>query len=256
MSRVHRHPRKTQLTFDVLEDRTVPTCSISETNGTLLIVGDNSNDGVLLNDNGTRTLNGQTTSDIFVTCGTKSYDTHSLITDIRVITNGGADQVLYNLNVALTMGQGRRLFVDLGAGNDFFGASFADSLQPNTNMQIVAKGGSGRDRLSVDAGAVFIPDTATLNVNLQGGDDQDIVNLNFSGVVSGFVFLHADAGAGFDAINNNVTALPGSDGLLKTDVRGGPGPDRVRMFVRKSLTTDSGRIPATLDLAPMRISSW
>src|SRR5687768_6617228 len=84
------------------------------------------------------------------------------IRNIRVLTNGGNDQVSYTLYGNLLPGQQRNLSVDLGPSHIWYGADqfVANLYNPATGV-----------------GADLLPGSS-LNINAFGGDGRDVMFVN------------------------------------------------------------------------------
>jgi hypothetical protein len=203
---------------------------------TLVIVGDNGNDSVLLRDNGAGFINGYASGfGAFAVSGIKN---------IRIATNGGDDQVAYALSGNLRAGQQRTVSVDLGSSshwggcdqfvgnlyNPFTGAG--TDLLAGSSLVITVLGGDGTDLISVNGTRdTDVRDGARLAVNLAGGSGDDVLKARWSGENDGRVSLVVDAGSGWDLVRGRLTEATGSTGQVSGLVRGGDGWDDLGLLL-------------------------
>ncbi|HKB03480.1 MAG TPA: hypothetical protein VKD90_14755 [Gemmataceae bacterium] len=231
-----------------LEAREVPTVFISmSAPDTLVIVGDNGNDSVLLRDNGAGFINGYASGfGAFAVSGIRT---------IRIATNGGNDLVGYALAGNLRAGQQRTVAVDLGSScwwggcdqfvgylyNPFTGVG-ADLLA-GSSLSITVLGGDGMDLISVNASRdTDVAAGARLSVNLAGGSGDDTLRTNWYGQNDGSVSLRADGGSGWDLVRGRLREQSGSTGQLSGVVAGGGGADDLALFLFTENPAVEGRL--------------
>jgi hypothetical protein len=231
-----------------LEGREVPTVFISmSAPDTLVIVGDNGNDSVLLRDNGAGFINGYAS-------GFGAFSVSGIRT-IRIATNGGNDLVGYALAGNLLAGQQRSVSVDLGSScwwggcDQFVGYLFnpftgvGSDLLAGSSLTITVLGGDGMDVISVNASRdTDVAAGARLSVNLAGGSGDDILRTRWSGENDGGVSLRADGGSGWDLVRGRLTEASGSTGQLSGVVAGGNGWDDLGLFLVTANPTVDGRL--------------
>src|SRR5437660_9080032 len=101
------------LRLERLDDRAMPSVTFVETNGTLVIRGDQQANSIIISDDGSTNA-----GNIVVQADGQSYTATTAITKIRVNSRGGNDSVEYDLNFDL-MGA-RTVQAYLGNGDDSF----------------------------------------------------------------------------------------------------------------------------------------
>jgi hypothetical protein len=264
--------RRIALQCEALEDRSVPcTFSFNPATASLTVNGTQGKDAVVITDDGTNNAgavvvacNGATLFTSGPTAGVNQV--HS----IQVNTLGGKhDSVLYTLtgnmvansrNVNATFGNGKGdsfeadvngslfnsflLFQAIGGnGGNAMTGSVTGSLNGASFLAFLFKGGSGNDQMRIDAtNSVDIGPLAELNVSLDGGAGNDLINVNYEGQLQGAFFLSAAGSAGKDQVSATVTLDGISNGLLfgptspnsgkaAAQVMGGGGKDKVSFEV-------------------------
>jgi hypothetical protein len=226
-----------------LDDRALPSVSVVETSGTLLIRGDRHANTVLIADNGTAD-----DGNVVVQIDGQSYTSQGAITTIRVFGGSVADSVEYDLNGDLA--SARTVEAHLGNGNDSFVARVQANLNDQANLTIRAWGGNGDDQLSLDAIGANVQAGGLLSVNFDGGNGKDNLQMNFSGVIMGTTSFAANGGNGKDVVAGQLNVEPivinpethqtsPSTGSLTAIFRGGNGVDAMTLNVTgtDSLTT-------------------
>jgi len=229
-----------------LEDRYVPSCTLSVSGSTLTITGDGAANTVRIDDNG------NAVSTLSVSCdGVQAIVTG--ITTIRVNTNGGSDDVTYHLTNGLQTNVARTVDVDLGGDDDVFEADLEGTLRTGSNLTVSADGRTGAEYMRVSAGRppsgglgfvfpgtqVNIQSGASLNLDLQGGDSTDNIGVSYRGELDGTLNLLADGNAGLDTVSANVEMLAGSTGNVGSSgnpatVRGGTHDDDLTFVVHNN----------------------
>jgi hypothetical protein len=228
-----------------LEERAVPTViSYHEdlTNNVAIITANDAADNIVITDpgNGSATVSGPGIT------GVKPIDAQ--IRTIRVITNGGADSVRYDLTG--TTARSMKLDVDLGSGNDTFLADLhGKNIDNFTTLNLKVQGGWGSDSLTVDAygtsdDRVHVRYGSILRMELLGGSDfdpfdgADTINVDYRGDMDGYLIFKAVGGQGHDNIDALLTLSAGSGGRVKGDgnsaarMEGGQGADNLDFRVR------------------------
>jgi hypothetical protein len=249
-----RRPRSFVPRLEALEQREVPTCTITLQGTRLQIVGSASTDRVLIGDNGA----GQ----IAVLCDNqRTPRLFNNITTISVNLLGGTDEFRYDLINSLTVP--RNVNVNLGPGNDICQVFMNDfELLFGASMAFDLRGGGGNDRMTFNTGDD--PDTATFNIflaalgapptqfnpvtnnfgasdgtdvptgttltcRIDGGTQSDQISVNYTGIIQGNVNFDLRGGGNLapfrDLIQFDYTGtIQGRFGLT---VDGGPGPDTI-----------------------------
>jgi hypothetical protein len=248
-----RPPRRRTSTFrprvESLEDRRVPSCTVTFTGGNLTITGDNSRNTVVINDNGANTptfTSGATTADtgttlaVSVTCNgvTQNFPAPGTPTspppvlNTMLITMGSSnDRVTYNLPAGLRANAVRFFSVNLGAGNDTFTLNVGATVVPATTQGgsptvlnglgqgsvLVADvfGAAGNDSLSVHATQGFdIAANALAVLNLLGGAGNDNIAVNVNARLSGPFLSSTGAPARAGSLNVLADGRSGNDNVL------------------------------------------
>jgi hypothetical protein len=232
-----RRGNPVRLSVTPLEGRAVPAVLVAlPAPDTLVLIGDNGNDSVLLRDNGAGVIVGYAT-------GAGAF-TFSGIKNIRVATNGGNDLVAYALAGNLLAGQVRSLSVDLGpspwwGGYDQFVANLynpftgvGSDLLAGSSLTITVLGGDGSDLIAVNGFVdTDVAAGAKLSVNLAGGSGDDTIRTSWYGENDGEVSLYADGGSGCDFVRGRLWEQFGSTGRLSGVVQGGDGWDNLGLVL-------------------------
>jgi hypothetical protein len=254
--RLSSRPRRRASTFrpslETLEDRRVLSCTVSFSGTTLTITGDNTNNTVVINDNGanTPTFNGSTTPisgvtadpgttlAVSVNCNgvTQNFPaagaTNAQLTTVLINMGKKKDSVTYNLSAGLRQNASRNIAANLGAGNDTFSLNIGATAIPNpsfpssptilsgldqgSSLTLSANGGTGDDNLSVNATKAFdIGPNAAAVFNLLGGAGNDNIVVN----------VHASLSGPFTSSSTGTT--PARAGSLTVLEDGGAGNDNV-----------------------------
>ena len=196
------------LRLERLDDRALPSVSVVETGGTLVVHGDQSDNTIVISDDGTSDA-GNVVVQVFD--DDQTYTSNGAITKIRIVGRGGDDTVEYDLNGNLS--NSRTVVADLGKGDDVFNAN-VNYLQLNdgASLTIRALGGNGKDQLSVNANC-DVMEGASLSVVLKGGNGKDSILENFTGVLMGTASFKADGGDGHDLVfgSLNVSSMSNGD---------------------------------------------
>lgn len=220
------------LRLELLNDRVVPSVTVVQTGSTLYLTGDQSDDTVRIQDDGTDTgllLNGT------------AIELTEPVTRIVVDTRGGNDTVSYTLADGLTS-INREVNVFLGNGSDTFTADLDAGVPTDSTLTLTVNGGNGKDTLSATgAGAI----TGNLNLELIGGNGKDAIDFSFTGGLTGSLTVIADGGNGNDTVAGEVTATAAEDtGSATIEVRGGNGKDNLSLAVEgEALAVDASIDP-------------
>ncbi len=241
MSRPSFRPR-----LEVLEDRRLLACKISENAGVLLVLGDNNRNVIEINDGGVATAGSLT-----LNCDGKVFATAGAISDVRVRAAGGNDSVFYTLTRSLGTGLTRRVKVDLGTGRDRFQGNLLAALGSRSTLDLLVSGGSEASTIRLAArSSVNVPAGATLRARFFAGPGPDLCVVNYQGKLEGNLALAMATGAAFDTAIANLTLTSGSTGLVTGRVSTGDKSDNLRFVVTKSVATDTAGLDARLDGGP------
>jgi hypothetical protein len=266
--------RAPALGLELLSDRVVPSCTMTQVDDLLTIRGDSHANVVDIVDDGTT---------VTVTCDDGAEETFTGVTDIVVKTGSGDDTLTYTFTGALAADATRSLDVSLGNGHDTFegtladgaadpvtGESVASALGDGATLDVVVRGYNGHDTLSFDASATDVGTGATLSVMLGGGNGKDVIDAVYGGVLLGDLVLLVNGANGQDEVSAEATfdALPPdttpadttddvSGGSADIDVLGGNGKDTLTLFTTDNsgddgddTTTDTSKLTdlsATVD---------
>jgi hypothetical protein len=184
-------PRRFVPRLEALDDRSLPSVTVTVFGTILDIEGDAAANTVVITDNG------QAANCVTVVADGLTYQLTDTITDIVVSTFGGNDTVDYSLTGPLL--QNRSVSVNLGTGADTFNGHLSDQTigqtngQP-TNLFISAHGEGGGDHLNLDAQRLNTELFATVFVDFSGGHGKDTVSMNYTpgDIALGDVFLNSD----------------------------------------------------------------
>jgi hypothetical protein len=273
---LHRAPRAARNRFlphlEALEDRYVlSTFSFNAATATLTVTGTAGKDAIVITDDGTNnagavkvTSNGHLLFTSGPTAGVNQVHT------INVNTLGGDhDSVVYNLignmvannrSVAATFGSGKgdsfaahvdgslvNAFLLLqatgGSGGDTLSGTMTGSLNGASFLGFLYKGGTGKDKITIDAtNSVDIGPLAQLTVLADGGAGDDVIKVGYEGEMQGAFFLEAQGGAAndqvsaklvFDGVSNGLLfgAVSPNTGKAAAQVDGGGGNDKLSFEV-------------------------
>lgn len=201
--------------LEALEDRTVPTITVTQAPGSPLITitGDAAPDFVVITDSGSNaagaiTVFGSGLPALF----TSSAVPAGQVIQVQILTGSGRDTVRYTLtgNLGASTG-GRSIFGFLGNGNDIF--------------RLIAT-----NDVDVAAGVV-------LNVNVNGGNDADRLTAAYHGEADGNVSVSLNGGGGIFNANDRLfigmAFDAGSTGFAAAQTVGGTGNDFCSVFAVK-----------------------
>jgi hypothetical protein len=268
-----------------LESRDVPVATVTQTGGTLSIIGSNLPDVIRIGDDGQGNIavliNPLTTPQIF----------HN-VTAITVQTFGGTDSVHYDL--LSTFSGTRSIHVDLGTGSkDFQFYTNNNELLPNANLSVSAQAGGGVQRLL--ASTVADPDQATvslftqalgitlftpfqngilrfgphtgsdialgahLGISLTGGTGNNTIGVFYQGIVQGSLSVNAQAAGGpkKDTVIGIIDLFGDTTGTINANVSVNPGRDTITLKIQEFLNQGLGveftpTINATLNGGPLK----
>jgi hypothetical protein len=220
MVRVHsqraRAPRnRFRPCLECLEDRRVPSCTITQTGGTLLIDGSKGRNFIGIKDNGTGKAH-----DITVKCGNGTEFISGLdpVTLIVVRTGRGADTIDYALmgdvSSALTVS------VQGGPGRDTFNGHLnGHQLLSGADYTFNISGGRGADDVDFTADEnVHIASGASLTVNEEGGRGRDHLSASYNGKMEGTLSFDLGGGRGANVLNSSIVLQAGSTGTVHNSV--------------------------------------
>jgi hypothetical protein len=221
-----------------LDERTLPSVTITESAGVLTVRGDQFDNNVVITDNGTADPGA-----ITVVAEGQSYTSLAAVTRIRVIGWNGADSVEYHLTGDLATD--RRVGVCLGNQDDTFTADLAGNVLAGGHLALWVYGGNGEDNLSVGGAGGGVAAGGQFDVHLLGGNANDVVSANLTGLWDGMVNLALCGGNGTDTVSANLTAAAGSTGTVKARVYGGNGVDTLTLLTARASAGD----PVSFDAA-------
>jgi hypothetical protein len=215
-----RRVNRPGLNVELLEDRTVPSCTINQTGGMLLIKGSAGHNFIAITDNGTGKAHNVT-----VKCGNGVLFTSGTdpVTEITVKTGPGVDVVDYALNGDAS----NPMAVDvlLGAGRDTFNGHLnGHQLLSGANYAFTLHGGAGVNDLDFAADDnVHIAAGASLTVNDQGGAGRANLSARYHGLLDGTLDFDLGGGRGANVLNAVANPLPGSTGSVSVTTHTGGG---------------------------------
>jgi hypothetical protein len=215
-----------------LDDRTLPSATITQIGGTLIVRGTAADEIVAVTDNGSAGP-----GNVTVEADDITFTATSPVRRIRVLTGGGYDDVSYTLTNDLAAGATRSVYVVLGQGDDFFAADIEAGLLGGARLDMTVLAGAGDDTLGLVGGLVDVAADAQLNLDLRGNGGLDSISVVLAGFISGRVELALYGGYGDDAIDADVTADDGSTGSVYAQVHTGAGADWASLYL------DGGRKP-------------
>jgi hypothetical protein len=216
--------RPCSLRLEVLGERALPSVTVADDGaGTITITGDQRANTIDITDNGSGGVH-------IVADGTE-YDFAGSVTDIKVLSRGGADVVTYTLADGLTDAVTRTVDVNLGNFNDTFTGTLGD-LPAGSDLHLKVLGGNGQDSLAVTGGGV----AGNLTVELLGGNGKDTLSAEFAGALSGGLDLTLNGGNGKDTVGAALSVDAVADGsttspTVEVHVLGGNGKDDVSLTV-------------------------
>lgn len=212
-------------TTERLEDRMVPSCTITQSGGTVLVTARAGHNLISITDNGSGKAH-----NVVVKCGNGSTFTSGTVpvNQILVKVGPGADVVDYSL----TGDASNPMAVDvtMGAGRDTFdGHLNGHQLLAGANYSFTIHGGAGADDLDFAADDnVHIAAGASLTVNDQGGPGRDSLSARYNGKLEGTLDFDLGGGRGANALNAAVNLQPGSTGSASSSTHSSGGGGRGR----------------------------
>jgi Ca2+-binding RTX toxin-like protein len=181
--------------LEALEDRSLPSCVVFASQGTLFIQGD---------------------------------DAANIVT---VVASADSVSVQCDQARAATFDGIHQIVADLGGGDDVFDARFnfpPDSILPEPmTMSVNVWGGSGGDRISIFAFNPQPEPPIVFLLDAQGNAGDDAIAIVWQGQVSRQTTLMADGGDGNDAITANAHWQIAAGATAVVSLRGGTGADEV-----------------------------
>lgn len=216
----HGTPRfgtRSILRLEALDNRTLPSITVVETDGVMTVRGDQRANEVVITDTGTGDAGAVT-----VVVDGETFTSTAAVTTLRVYTNSGADNVEYNLSGDLAVN--REVKIYLGNQHDTFTGNVTGNVLENVEFDLLVNGGNGHDTLGlVWTGAVAAG--AVVDVEVLGGNGKDTLDVDLTGALNGTVDLRVSGGNGKDAVTANVNAEAGSGGTVNAMILGGNGKD-------------------------------
>ena len=221
--------------LDCLDGRVLPSVTITETDGVLVVRGDQYSNIIEITDDGTADAGA-----VVVDADGEIYESVGLITKVRVIGWNGADSVNYSLTGDLVTD--RTLAVFLGNQDDTFEANLNGWDIDAANLLVLVYGGNGQDSLAFHGLGTDVGADSSLTVRLLGGNGMDSLRVDYSGVLIGDATFRTFGGNGKDTVTANLTLPePGtsetgettetSTGTLTARFCGGNGVDDLTVTV-------------------------
>ncbi|MBO0697645.1 MAG: hypothetical protein J2P46_04570 [Zavarzinella sp.] len=217
-----RRPRFLRL--EVLGERALPSVTVADNgSGVVTITGDQRANTIDITDNGS--------GGVHVVADGTAYDFAGTVTDIKVVSRGGADIVSYTLGDGLTDAVTRNVDIKLGNGGDTFTGTLGD-VPAGSDLHLTVNGGNGKDNLSLTGGAA----DGNLTVELLGGNGNDNLSAEFAGALSGSLDLTLNGGNGKDTVGSALSVDAPADGsttspTVQVHVLGGNGKDDLSLTV-------------------------
>ena len=215
-----------------LDDRIVPSVTVSQVGGVLTVRGDQGANSIVVSDNGTADPGAVT-----VTADGQTFTSQDAVTRIRVIGWNGPDSVEYDLTGDLTTD--RKLVVCLGNQDDTFTANLGGNVVAGGNLSLWVYGQNGEDTLTVGGTGGGVAADRRLDVRLLGGNGKDVVDVDLTGLWAGNLNVLLSGGNGTDTVSANLTAADGSTGTVKARVFGGNGVDTVTLLTARATAGDA-----------------
>jgi hypothetical protein len=222
-----------------LDERILPSVTVTEAAGVVTVRGDQFNNTVVVSDNGTADPGAVT-----VTADGQTFTSQDAVTRIRIIGWNGADSVEYDLTGDLSTD--RKLVVCLGNQDDTFTANLNGNVVTGGNLSLWVYAQNGEDTLTVGGTGGGVAADGKLDVRLFGGNGKDVVNVDLTGLWAGNVNVLLSGGNGTDTVSANLTAADGSTGTVKARVFGGNGVDTATLLTSRTTTTDAVSFDAVL----------
>lgn len=203
---------------ETLEDRRLFAVGIAVAGNSIAFTGNAANDTLIVNDDG---LPGGTISG-FRTIGAGVLVPFGPFPNINIVNmnmGAGSDTVRYSLNGDMLAGGVRYINANMEDGSDSFSFSATNDIDlgPNAYVNLTARGGLGKDKLSVF----------------------------HKGELDGLLVANLFGDDGEDTLITDVLFDNGSAGTFNTNSRGGWGNDAIDVLVRKVNVFD-----------PTAISAW
>src|SRR5215212_795196 len=134
--------------LECFDERALPSVSYDLQGTVLFVHGDAAANQITINDDGTATGVGVTSTD------GNNWAPGTAISSVFVDAQGGDDTVVYNLTGGL-LAVNRLVDVDLGAGNDSYTANVGGAtLAPWVNLDLSGHGHGGKDAMVLNAQGV------------------------------------------------------------------------------------------------------
>jgi hypothetical protein len=225
----------------------MPSVTFTETDGTLVISGDQFANSIVVTDDGSANA-----GNVVVEADGETYTSLGAVTTIRVVSRSGADDVQYSLTGDLTSERTVRVY--LGNQHDSFTANLIGDLLEGADLTICANGGNGHDSLAFTGVDANVGLGASLLVKLLGGNGVDSLAVDYAGLLNGTASFVANGGNGKDSVAGHIVLhsweLPetgesqASSGELTAIFRGGNGVDAMALSVEgaESLSVFDARV--------------
>jgi hypothetical protein len=218
MSRPFGSVRRFVPRLDCLDDRALPSATVTAIDGVVVVRGDSSGNTIRVFDNGTRDV-----GNVVVEVDGQRLDFDTPVDEVRINGGGGGDSVRYDLTTDLN--SDRLVTVNLGNGRDSFTAEMRGDVGEDVDLEVRVNGGNGQDNIRLLAADVTTRAGATMAVDFAGGNGRDDLGVDYSGVVTGRTDFTVDGGNGSDRLTGVVVVDPTSGGELDARWFGGNGAD-------------------------------
>lgn len=156
--------------------------------------------------------------------------------DLRAIVQAGDGNDSVQANFGTIENRAKVTFrTYLGAGDDSASLAMHGALIEQSRTSIDLEGGTGNDRLSVNAQDVAIATQSDLNIWQTGGDGNDRMEVAYSGALQGSLMTRIDAGNGNDVVDVEYVVDYLSTGTASAGLVGGLGNDEIRLGMWRGL---------------------
>jgi hypothetical protein len=203
-------------TLEVLEDRTCPS-SVSLSGHTLLINGNNSDNFIVIRDQG----NGNVSASVVNGNGAKSVLNAKGVNLIQVHSGNGDDKIDYALTGPLTHPE--QIALQLGQGDNQTKLNFQKGAI-KSHLTVSVKTGDGDNQVDAIFGAIT-GGKVDLKTYLGDGFNQFRVKLLGDVTANANVSLYGNAGTGFSGLSFDETGTIAAGSKVAVNFQGGPSSD-------------------------------
>jgi hypothetical protein len=162
MSRPFGSVRRFVPRLDCLDDRALPSATVTAIDGVVVVRGDSSGNTIRVFDNGTRDV-----GNVVVEVDGQRLDFDTPVDEVRINGGGGGDSVRYDLTTDLN--SDRLVTVNLGNGRDSFTAEMRGDVGEDVDLEVRVNGGNGQDNIRLLAADVTTRAGATMADGFHGG---------------------------------------------------------------------------------------